>query len=267
MLLEGKTALVFAANGEVSSAVAQAFAREGADVFLSSRDTVRLEVTRAAVTNEARGGSIEADVVDATDPEAVEMYVADVAKRSGHIDVVFNGIAVQPEEGSYCIPAAEVPFEKFVHAIEVVCGSQFLTARAAAGHAAEAGGGSIILFTASLSGQGVPMMASLTAACGAIEAMGRSLASEYAPMGVRVNTLRADGMPATAIIQKTTQIMMANLGAEPGPPQSNDEPVENVMGRHLTVDDTAAVAVYLASDLSAAISSQVIDVTAGELRV
>ena len=65
MLLEGKNAVVYGAAGSVGSAVARAFSREGATVFLAGRTSARLDAV--AETIERAGGSVATAAVDALD--------------------------------------------------------------------------------------------------------------------------------------------------------------------------------------------------------
>lgn len=99
MMLPEKNALVFAATGAIGSAVARTFAKEGARVWLSARNGGALEKLADAITT--NGGTATADVVDATDPDAVTAYVDQVARRAGRIDVVFNAIGPPPYELGY----------------------------------------------------------------------------------------------------------------------------------------------------------------------
>jgi NADP-dependent 3-hydroxy acid dehydrogenase YdfG len=73
MLLENKVAVIFGAGGPIGGAVARAFAREGAKVFLSGRTRTNLD----KVAHEIRtaGGAAHADQVDALDEQAVDTYV------------------------------------------------------------------------------------------------------------------------------------------------------------------------------------------------
>src|SRR4029453_15939220 len=73
MLLEHKVAVIYGAGGPIGGAVARAFAREGARVFLAGRTKAKLEDVADAIR--ARGGAAETAVVDALDERAVEGYV------------------------------------------------------------------------------------------------------------------------------------------------------------------------------------------------
>ncbi len=252
-LLESKHVLVFAATGNVGRGVAATLAREGAHVWLSGRDAVRLDALAREV------GAADASVVDATDAAAVDAWVADVARRAGRVDAAFNAIGLPPAELGYPAPAAALDLEAFLRPMRVIAGSAFLTARAAAGAMAQGAGGSVVLLSASLSGITVPFMSALTATCGAVEAMTRSLAAEFGRDGVRVNCVRASEMPETTTIAETNAGMARLLGMAPeafaAPPPSA------ALGRSTTVADTAGTVAFLASDLAAGTTAQVVDVT------
>ena len=92
MLLGSKTAVVYGAAGSVGSAVARAFAREGASVFLAGR---RLEAVQMVADQiEEAGGTAHAASVDALDEAAAVAHADAVVERVGHLDISFNAIAV-----------------------------------------------------------------------------------------------------------------------------------------------------------------------------
>lgn len=252
MMLEGKTALVFAAGGAVGSAVAGALAAQGAQVHASARDRLALRGLPAGIAT---------DAVDAADADAVARYIDGVAARSGGIDIVFNAIGPRPAVAGYGTPATMLAPELFMLPLQTIVASQFLTARSAARHMLERRRGSIVLLSASLSGSFIPMMAGITAACGAVEAMMRSLAAEFSPAGVRVNCVRAGGMPATRTIRETSAAMARSLGV--APEAAAAPTVNNLLRRGVGVGETAAAIAWIASDAASGITGQVINVCAG----
>ncbi|HEU4422616.1 MAG TPA: SDR family oxidoreductase [Pilimelia sp.] len=261
-MLTNRTGLIFAATGAIAAAVARRAAAQGARVYLSARDKSRLDAIAAEVT--AAGGTAVVDVVDATDPDAVRTYVDRVADTAGRIDFVFNGIGLRCAAAGYATPSTSLDPALFRQPLDVICGSTFLTAREAARHMTRQGGGAVVTLSASLSGSFVPHMAGITAACGAIEALTRTLAAEYGPHGVRVNCVRAAGMPETRTIQETSARMLATLGLDPAttPPPGL---TGNALGRPVTVAETAATACYLASDAASGVTGQIVNVCAGQL--
>jgi 3-oxoacyl-[acyl-carrier protein] reductase len=77
MLLEGKNTVVYGGGGGIGGAVARAFAREGARVFLAGRTRERLEGVATRIR--AAGGTAETAVVDALDRAAVDAHADAVA--------------------------------------------------------------------------------------------------------------------------------------------------------------------------------------------
>lgn len=77
MLLEHKVAVIYGAGGSIGGAVARAFAREGANVFLAGRTKANINTLAEAIRS--YGGTAEAAVVDALDQRAVDAYVDKVA--------------------------------------------------------------------------------------------------------------------------------------------------------------------------------------------
>src|SRR5947199_9557840 len=88
MLLESRNVVIYGGGGSIGSAVAEAFAREGARVHLVGRTLERLE--SAAGRIRAIGGAAETAVVDALDADAVEAHVRAVAHDFGSPDVASN---------------------------------------------------------------------------------------------------------------------------------------------------------------------------------
>ena len=121
MLLEGKTAIVYGAAGAIGGAVARAFAREGASVFLAGR---ALAPVRAVAEEIAAGGAAEAASVDALDEQAVNQHAAAVATKAGRIDISFNAIPLGDVQGTRLL---DIPLADFSRPIttgtSVTCGS------------------------------------------------------------------------------------------------------------------------------------------------
>lgn len=202
-------------------------------------------------------------MVDATDEAQVDGWLENVMKKAEGLDIVFNAIGPRPGAAGYATPATQLPLDMFFLPLTLIVGSQFLTARAAARRMAAQRRGAIVTLTATLSGGFVPFMAGITAACGAVEAMTRSLAAELGPAGIRVNCVRAGGMPETRTIQETLALMARTRGTAPGEPGART--MSTVMGRPVHLDDTAATVAWLASDAANGVAGQVVNVCAGAL--
>lgn len=260
MLLENKTAVIFAAGGAIGSQVARTFAKEGARVYLSGRDLGAVEGVAEAIR--AAGGRAHAAAVDALDGEAVEAYVDQVEAESGGIDIEFNAIGIRPAEGSYGTPALDLSCEKFLLPLTTHVGSQFLTAQAAARRMVQRGSGVILTLSASLGKEARPFMAGISSACAAIEGLTRSLAAELSPMGVRVLCVRGGAMFETRTIQETVKANAATAGMDPEVFASYILQA-TLMKRAPTVEETAQIAAFLASDLASAMTGQIINSSCG----
>jgi 3-oxoacyl-[acyl-carrier protein] reductase len=185
MLLENKNAVVFGASGSIGGAVARAFARDGANVFLAGRTLAPLDRVAEEIT--AAGGVAETAQVDALDEKAVWEHADAVAEKAGGIDVSFNGDVQGP-------PLAEMPFEHFARPITNAMRNQFLTARAVARHMAMRGSGVIVTITGG-DREAVPTLGGTLVTWVAIEALCRQWACELGPQGIRVVWLRTTGLP------------------------------------------------------------------------
>ena len=129
MLLENKNAVIYGGGGSVGGAVAFAFAREGANIYLAGRTLESLEEVAKQIRS--AGGAAETAQVDALDEQAVVEHADAVAASAGGIDVSFNLISVGDVQGT---PLAEMPLEDFERPVMTAVRTQFLTSRAAARH-------------------------------------------------------------------------------------------------------------------------------------
>ena len=190
MLLQDKSAVVYGGGGSVGGAVARAFAREGARVFLAGRTLATVERVASEIT--AAGGQAQAAQVDALDEEAVDRYADAVAEQAGGIDVSFNAISHGDVHGT---PLLEMPYEDFARPITTAVRAQFLTARAAARHMAKRGSGVIMAITATTARMAIPDVGGTAVTFDAIESLCRQWACELGPRGVRVVWLQTTGLP------------------------------------------------------------------------
>lgn len=259
MLLETKTAVVYGAGGAIGGAVARAFAREGATVFLAGRTPDTLETVARQIT--ATGGNAEVAAVDALDERAVEEHAAAVVRQTGRIDISFNAIGV-PQQGLQGTPVVDLAAENFSLPIRAYTTAQFLTARAAARRMIEQGAGAILAITAISARSAAPNIGGMGAAWAAMEAFARTLAAELGPRGVRVVTLRAHGLPETATVQQVLALHAASAGTTGDQIQSIWE-AQTLLGRLPTLAEVADTAAFLASDRAGAMTATVANLTAG----
>lgn len=257
--LEGRIILVVGATGGIGARTARHLAAEGACVHLAARDGDATKALRDDI--EADGGAARAYAVDATEAHAVRELVDAVSADTGRVDGLFHAVGQTPADLGYPARSEDVGLETFLRPQRVILGSAFLCAATAATSMVQQGGGSVVLLSASLGGLAVPHMAVLTATCGGIEAMARSLSAEYGPRGVRVNCVRADPMPETATIAETSARQARSSGVD----VSQMSFVSSPLGRATTVADTASAVAFLLSDDSAGMTTQLVTVSGAAL--
>jgi 3-oxoacyl-[acyl-carrier protein] reductase len=249
MLLEGKKAVIYGAGGAIGGAVARAFAREGASVFLAGRTRAKLDTVAEDIRS--AGGVAEAAQVDALDEEAVDTYVDAVAEKAGGIDVSFNLISLGDVQGT---PLAEMQLEDFERPVLTAVRTQFLTSRAAARHMIGQGSGVILFF----GGEGDPVpdyyIGGFQVALTAIECLRRQLASELGPHGIRAVTLKTGGVPETIPDDFAGKAALTESLVEP-----------TMLKRAATLDDVGNVAAFAASDHARTITATALNVTCGAI--
>ncbi len=256
MLLEDKNAVVYGGGGEVGGAVAHAFAREGARVFLAGRTLATLDEVAEEIRS--AGGVAETAQVDALDETAVDEHADAVAQEAGSIDISFNLISYGDVQGT---PLAEMPLEDFERPVVNAVRTQFLTSRAAARHMIRQGSGVILTFGGAggrdpirdyTSGGFQVYLGGFQVALGALEVLRRQLAVELGPHGIRVVTLQSGGVPETTREDWREAITQSFIDT-------------SMLKRVETLEDVGNVAAFAASDLARTMTATSINITSGRV--
>ena len=265
MKLQNKVAAIFAANGAIAREVAIEMAKEGSHVYISGRNLS--EVKSLAEEILALGATAKPFEVDATDETEIDSFLKHIIEEEGRLDIVFNGIGIRAMDGGYGQPSTKLPFKTFMRPLEIILGSQFLTARIAAKFMQQTESkGTILMLTASLSRLKVPFMAGISTACAGIEGLTRVLASEFGMSGIKVLCINPTAMPQTRTIRETTEQNAKTMGI-PAEVMAEQMPNTSLLKSMLTPKDTAKVAAFLVSDAGAALNSHIVDVDFGTTSV
>ena len=259
MLLEEKNAIIHGASGAVGSAVAYAFAAEGARVFLAGRTPAALEVVAEKI--QASGGVADVATVDVMDEDAVEAHADAVVRTAGSLDISFNAVSL-PQTGIQGTRIVDLSPDAFDLPMATYPKANFLSARAAARRMTEQGSGVILTITASPSRTGVPLMGGMAPAWAAIESLSRGLAAELGPHGVRVVCLNAAGMPETPQLSEVYGLHADAYGISRDAFHARQADL-TVRKQLNTVAEIADVAAFIASDRSSAITGAVANLTGG----
>jgi 3-oxoacyl-[acyl-carrier protein] reductase len=247
MLLERKVAVIYGAGGAIGGAVARAFAREGATVFLAGRAKAKLDHVADAIR--VQGGVASTAVVDALDERTVNTYVDAVVEQAGAIDISFNLISY----GDVQKPLTEISVEDFLQPITTAMRAQFLTTRAAARHMVARKTGVILHFGGG-GPQTIPGLGGFKVALDAIEGLRRQWACELGRHGIRVVTLKTGGVPET----------IPDGFAEKDAITASIEQ-ETLLGRAATLADVGNVAAFVASDHARTLTATEVNISCGAL--
>jgi 3-oxoacyl-[acyl-carrier protein] reductase len=259
MLLAGKSAVVYGGAGAVGGAVARAFAREGARVFLAGRTLATLDAVATEIAGS--GGAAETAVVDALDERAVGEHADAVAGKAGGIDVAFNAIGHGDVHGR---PLLEMSLEDFTRPVTTAMRSQFLTTRAVARHMVGRGSGVIMAITATTARPAIPEVGGTGVAFDAIESLCRQWACELGAHGIRVVWLQTTGLPEAL----SDVDVFPGYGTGSGDGMTRAELIawmrrRTLLDRLTSLAEVADTAAFLASDRASAMTAAAANLTCG----
>lgn len=228
--LDGKTAIVTGGNRGIGQAISVALARSGARVVIIGRDAQRNE--QAVQSAREEGLVIDAVVGDITVREQLAAAIAKAHELLGRIDILINNAGA-------CVhaPAFEVTDEDWSSVIDVNLNALWNCTRTVGAIMRDQGGGSIVNI-GSISAMIVnrpQMQPAYNASKAAVHQLTKSLAAEWAPLGIRVNAV-APGYVSTEMAPVDRPEFRRYWIEDP--PQQ----------RSATPDEIAPSIVFLASD-------------------
>lgn len=262
-MLNGKTAIVYGGGGAIGGAVARAFARNGARVFLVGRSLGKLEVVANDIA--AHEGNVAVASLDVLDEAAVRAHAEEVVATSGGIDIAFNAIGILHLQGT---PFLELSLDEYLHPITSYARANFVTAQAVAKHMMRAKRGVILSMSTNGSLAIGAGFIGFGVACATIEGFARKLAAEVGPSGVRVVCLRSNAIPEATAIGSHSATVFSTVASRNG--ITIDQLMEQnakgtLLGRLPTLAETANAAVFFASDQAGAMTGVIANLTAGAL--
>jgi 3-oxoacyl-[acyl-carrier protein] reductase len=269
MLLDTKTAIVYGAGGAIGSAVARAYAREGATVHLAGRTRSTLEDVAQRIRHD--GGTAHVAQVDVMDRAAVARH-ADGVAADGGIDICFNATSNDDVQGT---PLLAMPFEEFLRPVTKAVTAHFNVAVAVARHMTRRGRGVILVMAGGR--EAIPRLGGSHVAWAALAGLCRQLAAEFGPYGVRVSWLLSPGSPGHDDHDGRPDGAGATPGAAPGEAEAPAAPgtagapgtegapgtVGLLTGHLPSYGEVANVAVFAASDWARTMTASEINFTGG----
>ena len=251
MRLSGKTALITGASRNIGEEVALTFAREGADLVLNTRASQE-ELESVAAKCRELGAKTHTVLADVSDSQQVSSMVAEGIAAFGKIDVLVSNVAIRPHK-----PITEVSDEEWLNVMGVNLNSAFFWCKAVVPGMMERRSGSIIAMGGQSAITGRPETVSVTAAKTGLLGLIRALAAEMAPYSVRANMVNP-GSTDTERRSPEWYPEFQHLARGSG------DHLKNLpMGRQATVQDIANACLFFASEESAYITGDRLNVMGG----
>ncbi len=226
---QGKVAVVTGGNSGIGLASAKAFAREGARVAIFGRDPKTLEQARAEL-----GGGALAVQGDASKIGDIERLIGEVKAKHGRVDALFVNAGI-----AQFVPIESIDEAHYDQTFDINVKGVFFTIQKALPLMPR--GSSIVLNASSVVEMGMPSSSVYTASKSAVNSLARSLVSELAPRGIRLNIVNP-GPIETPIFGRmgldadTTKGMVAHIQSQVP------------MGRMGNPEEIASAVLFLSSD-------------------
>jgi citronellol/citronellal dehydrogenase len=239
----GKTVLVSGAGTGIGRACAHWFARMGANLVLCGRDPDKLAATQAALAD--YGTKTLVHPLSIRDPEAVTALLHAAWERFGTLDILVNNAGGQ-------FPQAAIDFSPggWKAVIETNLTGTWFMMQAAARKWRDAGRGGVIVNVVAVVDRGMPGVAHTCAARAGVIGLCRTVAVEWAPLGIRVNCV-APGVISTE-------------GMKVYPSEAQQAFAQtNPMKRFGQVEDVANAIAFLAGDTGRFMTGEVLTIDGG----
>jgi NAD(P)-dependent dehydrogenase (short-subunit alcohol dehydrogenase family) len=250
-VLAGRVAVVTGGGRDLGRSLALALAEAGADVAVLGRTAEPLRATADEIAAAGRRGW--AHVCDVTDEDQVGRTFAAIAAEAGRLDVLVNNAAAPRLQ----CPVAEMPVAGWQEAFATKVTGAMLCSREALRTMAPQGSGAIVNISGTTGRQGQALVAAHSVAQAGLIALTQSLAREVGRQGVRVNAVVPSGIEGEHLLRIVA-------GHDALVPAAEGDMLRRLtegspLGRLVRPSDVAAAVVFLASDASAGMTGQTLD--------
>jgi NAD(P)-dependent dehydrogenase (short-subunit alcohol dehydrogenase family) len=248
--LDGRVAIVTGGTGGIGSRLCEALARVGAKVVVHGRDVGRAAAVVAQL--QAEGGDALASAADLTVRADADRMVDEALAAYGRVDVIVN--TVGGGAGTALYPAESYPEEEWDRILDLNLRSALLPTQAAARAMIAGGEGGRVLHFSSVRGQlGIDNgFSAYVAAKGALDALTRQQATEWAKHAVTVNAI-SPTFVATAQAASLLADEEFRAGLERRIP----------LHRIADTDDVVGATLLLCTDAAAFITGQILTLDGG----
>jgi D-sorbitol dehydrogenase (acceptor) len=255
--LASRHALLTGAGGGIGLAVTEAYLAEGASC--TAADLAPQAPTAVAELMARYPTQLQYVHADVTDPASVRQLLAAAQRRFGPVDILFNNAAVFD-----MAPLLESSLEMYGRLFDVNVKGMFLVMQQVLQSMVEGGRtGSVINLASQAGRRGEALVAHYCASKAAVISYTQSAALAMAPHGIRVNGL-APGVVDTPMWEHVDALFARYEGLQPGE-KKKAVGLAVPLGRMGLPSDLAGAAIFLASDESAYITAQTLNVDGGSV--
>jgi NAD(P)-dependent dehydrogenase (short-subunit alcohol dehydrogenase family) len=245
-ILKDRVAIVAGAGRGIGRAIAIAFARQGASLFLAARTENDLKKT-AAACHEV-GGQARAVVTDVTSWEQVQNLAATAIKEAGQVDILVNSAGIYGPIGS----TAEIDLSDWKRAVEINLFGPLYLCRALMPHMIQRKQGKIIFLGGGGATAPLPYFSSYAASKAGLARLADTLAEELKPFNVQVNVI------APGLVDTNLQDEVLQAGSRAGGLYEKIKQARETGKGAVSPEIAAELAVFLASEASGKLTGKLI---------
>jgi NAD(P)-dependent dehydrogenase (short-subunit alcohol dehydrogenase family) len=250
--LTGRIALITGAGSGIGEAIAQRFAREGAQVVVTDIDENSAYQVSQAIAS--KGGKAVHQQLDVSDSTAVSRVVDAIVAENQRLDIMVANAALTGEAA--CLgPVMDLTDEQWDHVMAVNLSGVFYCARSAAQVMITRRSGCIITIGSVNNFVPKPHATAYAVAKGGVLLLTKSLARDLGPLGIRVNGIA----PGSTYTPKVVAMSQASSDAH------QERYARVPLGRFAEPSEIAAVAAFLASDDASYVHGEMVRVDGGHL--
>jgi 3-oxoacyl-[acyl-carrier protein] reductase len=245
-ILEDRVAIITGAGRGIGHAIAIAFSREGARLFLAARTERELSETVSACRTD--DNTARAVVTDVSDWNQVQHLIKTAVQEAGQVDILVNSAGIYGPIG----PTAEIDISSWVRAAEVNLFGPFYLCRALIPHFIQRKQGKIILLGGGGAIAPLPNFSSYAATKAGVVRLADTLAEELKSFNIQVNVI------APGLVDSRLQDEVLTAGPRAGALYNKVKQAREIGTGAVSPEAAASLAVFLASAASGKLTGKLI---------
>jgi len=256
-MLKGKTALVTGSTSGIGLGIAEALAKQGANLVLNGfGDKAEIEQLRARLADACRV-KVTYDGADMSKADAIEAMMKRATGEFGVVDVLVNNAGIQ-----HVAPVDEFPMAKWDAILAINLSAAFHTTRLALPGMKKKGWGRIVNIASAHALVASPYKSAYVAAKHGVAGFTKTVALEVAEQGITVNAI-CPGYVWTPLVEKQIPDTAKSRGISEEQVKRDVLLAAQPTKKFVAVEEVAQLAVFLASDAAASITGTILPIDGG----